>query len=270
MRKRKMTDDEILDYYVEMDGYDPDTADALPETYELNENIMIGEDEAKKIVKETYKSINTFYGIYYPNGVSKVDFTALFMLAWSISMFVLAFILKGGLILLIGAFMALSLAVIVGYTQKQQLYFYKIASKTVTIYKWKHSNKMVIYLDKKNIFKYKNGKWKQFCDEEYELGSRLLFQKIIGKLTIKQKKNKFTIYGHKKNSYIKFEAGQFKEIGYIPLNAESMHRHTGSTQMLRPIEINTDWCVDIPKSFLDFCKEKGIEPLEENGRIRYV
>ena len=35
-----MTDEE-LDYYVEMDGCDPDTGEELPEQYELNEKITI-------------------------------------------------------------------------------------------------------------------------------------------------------------------------------------------------------------------------------------
>ena len=61
-----MTDEE-LDYYVEMDGCDPDTGEELPEQYELNENIIQGDVDAKQIVKDTYKNIKSIYGRYIPN-----------------------------------------------------------------------------------------------------------------------------------------------------------------------------------------------------------
>ena len=36
------------------------------------------------------------------------------------------------------------------------------------------------------------------------------------------------------------------------------------------LEINTNRYAEIPKSFIDFCKEQGIEPLEENEHLHYV
>ena len=42
------------------------------------------------------------------------------------------------------------------------------------------------------------------------------------------------------------------------------------TNPIKNIEINTNRYAEIPKSFIDFCKEQGIEPLEENEHLHYV
>ena len=43
-----------------------------------------------------------------------------------------------------------------------------------------------------------------------------------------------------------------------------------ASERFRFVEINTDRCVEIPKSFLTFCQENGIEPLVENEHLHYV
>ncbi len=269
-----MTDEE-LDYYVEMDGCDPDTGEELPEQYELNEKILQGNADASKLVKDTYKSVHFLYGKYITN------YTRTFYWAYIIMYITIAVFFGLGIWISImhkkfffPAFI-LMLPCVIGliyfrYRQKLDLYFYKTkGNRTITLYKSKHN--IVIYADKQ-LFRFMNNKWKKIDSWQHNLGARLLFPKMVGNLSIKNQKDKLIVNGYRGCSYMELKNGILSKIYHNPIIISGAFRnhHCGRPKLIKDIEINTDRYVEIPKSFIDFCKEQGIEPPEECEHLHYV
>ena len=271
-----MTDEE-LDYYVEMDGCDPDTGEELPEQYELNEKILQGNADASKLVKDTYKSIHFLYGKYITN------YTKPFYWSYIIMYITIAVFFGLGIWISImhkkfffPAFL-LMLPCVIGLLyfrcrQKLDLYFDKVKkNKTIIIYKSKFYQ--IICFDRQ-LYRLIKNNWKRLDRWEPNLGSRLLFSKMVGKLKFKKTrdKSKKIVEAYNGCSYMELKNGILSKIYHNPIIISGAFRnhHCGRPKLIKDIEINTDRYVEIPKSFIDFCKEQGIEPLEENEHLHYV
>ena len=263
-----MTDEE-LDYYVEMDGCDPDTGEELPEQYELNEKIIQGNADASKIVKDTYKNIKSFYGQYCSHYSKWYD--------WYYIVFYIAIL--GTIAMTIGITIATNkfpylvfilfafyifIIFICKFSFKYDFIFYKTKRKTVVVYKRKN----IIT----SLFKFKFNKWKKEYDGGQILGSRPVFSKVVGKLSMKKKKDKLKIVSGKGDAYLEFKNNQLVSMAYRPIAKYDLNcdTHTSYWQKIFINEINTNRYVEIPKSFIDFCKEQGIEPPEECEHLHYV
>ncbi len=269
-----MTDEE-LDYYVEMDGCDPDTGEELPEQYELNENIIQGDVDAKQIVKDTYKNIKSIYGRYIPH------YSRLYSWHYILIYIVLLGFIAAAVgvtiatkrfpyILLVAWAFCIAVIIMLKFSFKYDFIFYKTKRKTVVVYKRK--NIIHICLGKDDLFKFKFNKWKKEYDGGQILGSRPVFSKVVGKLSMKKKKDKLKIVSGKGDAYLEFKNNQLVSMAYRPIAKYDLNcdTHSFDWQKIFINEINTNRYVEIPKSFIDFCKEQGIEPPEECEHLHYV
>ena len=71
---------------------------------------------------------------------------------------------------------------------------------------------------------------------------------------------------------MEFKNDKLVKIYHMPVIISGPWRngHTGRPKLIKNIEINTNRYAEIPKSFIDFCKEQGIEPPEECEHLHYV
>ncbi len=190
-----------------------------------------------------------------------------------------------------------------------KIYFYKHNGKVVTVHYHKYFKYLVICLEKDKFYCYnfKKDSWKESRRKIVALetwvirktfGSYLLFPYIFednarknGKfVTVKNKikvygknKNKTKIISEYKNSQRHLERRNkwkrtkymFKDgnLQYIEFR-NSILNVNGSPgtfiQYMRIYETNVVHCMEIPKSFIDFCKSQGIEPPEECEHLHYV
>ncbi len=71
---------------------------------------------------------------------------------------------------------------------------------------------------------------------------------------------------------MEFKNNQLVSMAYRPIAKYDLNcdTHSFDWQKIFINEINTNRYVEIPKSFIDFCKEQGIEPPEECEHLHYV
>lgn len=255
--------DEELDYYVEMDGYDPDTGDELPEQYELNDKIIKGDLNARKIVKDTYANINSFYGKYiinYSKWYSWYYLILYFVILATLAMSLAIYFTMNIFPYLISIMWALCFAIILilKFSFKYDMYFYKAKGKALAVYKSRFVIK--ICLSKDEIYQFRFNKWKKLDYWHSNLGSRPVFSMVVGRLKLKNKKNITVIMSGKDGAYLKFVDNKLVSMGY--------KESTWKKVIIK--EINTNRYVDIPKSFKKFCEANDIDPLSEWKYIEYV
>lgn len=269
-----MTDKQLYEL-IDNDGFDPEAGEDLPEEYELNEKLMKGNKEAKKLVIDTYNNIDFLYGKFITN------YTRIF--CWPAVMIYISICVFAGIGIWVSIMwnkfffppfimVAVLIASLVAVMRRQilKLYFFKAKeNKTVTVYKSKYY--LVINCDRQ-LYRFFNNKWKKLNRWNHNLGTRLLFSKMVGKLSIEKKKDRMTIYGYKGCSNMKFKKGVLTSIFHIKviLTGPFRNQKCGSPQLIKDIEINTNRYVEIPKSFIDFCKEQGIDPPEECEYLHYA
>lgn len=268
-----MTDKE-LDELMDNEAYDPETGEDLPERYELNEKLIKGNKAAKKLVIETYNDIDFLYGKFITNCTSFFCWAAIMIyisisvfagigiwisIRWS-EFFFPPFIMVAVLI---------ASLVFVMYRQTLKLYFLKTKeNKTITIYKSKYY--MVINCDRQS-YRFFNKKWKKLKWWNHDLGTRLFFSKMVGNLKIKVKKNKKTIIGYSGFSYMEFKDDTLTRMFHRSVKlTPPLRGPKGPPKLIKNIEINTDRYAEVPNSFIDFCKEQGIEPPEESAHLHYI
>lgn len=252
-----------------------DMLDEENKSIELEENPTSLALDLKTLVKETYDKIDFAYGIYNPRAVSFFHpilcflyFSVIFTFAFSFVVLYLNGIYPWGVSLwwlVVGCFIAYILC-----GKKYEIYFYKCKGKTVTIYCRKGN--FVVYFNKKQVFQYKNGQWSKITNWDGATDNKLLFSRIKGDLEIKSKKGKMEIARQDRYGGIEFVDDNLSAIWYCPVVKVGMVKdiHSSNYAEVKVLEINTERYVEIPKSFVDFCKEQGIAPLAENEHLHYV
>ncbi len=184
----------------------------------------------------------------------------------------------------------------------RKVYFYKHNGKAFTIHFCKYCKYFGVCVedDKFFLYKFKNDSWseneKQYLDKDMFMGTYLLFpylftQNIKKDGVLFECKNKIKKCS---NNVTKVISSQYKERGrefqttYLFKNDKLVNikysryikgmssivgqgsRTTIITQYLRIYETNVIHCMEIPKSFIDFCKSQGIDPPEECEHLHYV
>lgn len=272
-----MTDKQLYEL-IDNECFDPETGEDLPEDYNLNEKLMKGDKSAKKLVIETYNNIDFLFGKYIANYITCRGF-----FYWGYVLMYLSILVFTGLGIWVSirwskfffppfiiVAVLIAALVFIMYRKTFYIYFYKTKdNKTVTIYKSKYY--LVVNFDRQ-LYRFFNNKWKKLKMWNPDLGTRLLFSKMVGKLAIKNKKDISIIYGYRDCSRMKLNKGVLTSIYHSPVILTGAFRNElcGRPQIIKDIEINTNRCAEIPKSFIDFCKEQGIEPLEECEYLHYV
>ena len=149
------------------DEYDPETDEDLPTKYELTDELIYGEKEAKQIVKDTYKDMKFVYGMHLPNFFSKwskFPFLLIELLfpigsiVWSIICIInKLYLFLPPVIILIG----LSIfAHFYSEQEKREVWWFKWKGKTITIYKILNTigrGNIIVYINNKCDWIY-NGK----------------------------------------------------------------------------------------------------------------
>lgn len=266
-----------------------DYKDYLPDKYSLNKNLVSGDEYAKNMVLDTYKSINTLYGLFTPSAMSLgikifvMSVIGLMFLAGLVITFV--FWSDAGLIFTLAC---LGFGCIVYrlmfYSRKMYVYMYKEKGKNIIIYKDTKEDTYIVYMNKKQIYRYEDEEWHQIKKANH-MGGRLLFQHVCGELMVKKHRRDIVeIYCRNRapfeihfRCYYQISAqffikkGKPWRINYYPAYLPDNGRVRGAnSEQLEILEINTDRVAEVPISFLKFCEDNGIEPLKENEHLRYV
>ncbi len=295
MRKNLIDKDDLIDieedkdlYDFQLDDeYDWNTDEDLDAKYELTEELIYGSKEAKQIVKDTYANFDFVYGKYYPNGL-KGNFEKFILLPIKILMLMGSIF---GIIfctiinpLYLQAIPFLGMIVMVGIVhyflqeEVREVWWYKWNGKTVTIYKIlnrRGKNNLIVYINKNYDWIYNVNKKEWKANRKYEcMDSRLLFKYLTGFLFIDKKEydevevyacNNDSIYGGKTSKYkscsLTLKRGVPKHITKWTSNV---------SERFEFLEVNTSKCAEIPKSFIEFCEQEGIEYPEENEHLHYV
>ncbi len=270
------------------DEYDPETDEDLPTKYELTEELIYGEKEAKQIVKDIYKDLQFVYGKFYPSYFDKwVKFVS-----WLIQIVIL---LGSGFMLFIAFYteqyfcVALSIISLLAglithfyfQQEKREVWWYKWEGKTIVVQKILNKlgrGNIIVHMNKSYdwVFKVKQDQWTQNHRSLNVLDNRLMFNRFKGEIFLEKKNNEqLEIYTYdnkspkSKSVFLILKNNTPKIIEYYP-GYDVGKRKSIYNQKFEFLEINTDRYVEIPKSFIDFCKEQGIEPPEECEHLHYV
>ncbi len=275
------------------DEYDSEKDEDLPTKYELTEDLIYGSKEAKQIVKDTYKDMKFVYGRYFPAVFSKSAKFALalvqilfftFGIAW-----IILCILYKAYFFIIPVFGLYGLAIYAHFyaeKEEREVWWFKWKKKTITIYKILNTvgkGNVLIYINNQCDYMYnaKKGQWQK--NKKFVcMDSRLMFKHLNGFLHIdKKENNEIEIYACNpdrmsnktkskyKSASLTLQNNVPKLLVYWPDYDIAAHQWP-VPQHFEFLEINTDRYVEIPKSFIDFCKEQGIEPPEECEHLHYV
>ena len=275
------------------DEYDAEKDEDLPTKYELTEELIYGEKEAKQIVKDIYKDMKFVYGRYFPAVFSKSAKFALalvqilfftFGIAW-----IILCILYKAYFFIIPVFVLYGLVVYAHFyaeKEEREVWWFKWKKKTITIYKILNTvgkGNILVYINNQCDYMYnaKNGQWQK--NKKFVcMDSRLMFKHLNGFLHIDKKENdEIEIYACNpdimsnetkskyKSASLTLQHNVPKLLIYWPGYNMAIKKQT-LPQHFEFLEINTNRYAEIPKSFIDFCKEQGIEPLEENEHLHYV
>ncbi len=189
----------------------------------------------------------------------------------------------------------------------RNIYFYKYNGKLVTVHYNKFLKYLMICLETDGyyIYNFKKKSWKQEVKKEKvseiwnmrrNCGSYLLFPYLYEDNARKngiyvKVQNKIKNYGKNKTKIISSYYGKgyndSHHTNYIFVNEKlqyikhsysylgTSHKGGGlskrwTMQYLRIYETNVIHCMEIPKSFIDFCKSQGIDPPEECEHLHYV
>lgn len=260
----------VKDFYD--DEYDDEEGIDLTE---LEDSPTCITQDINEFVKDTYKKINFAYGIYKPKAVNIFHpflcclyFSIIVTFAFSFVVLHLNGVYPWG-VSLWWLFVSCIIWYIV-YSKKYELYFYKCKGRTITIYN--RNGNITIYFNKKQVFQYKNYQWTKITDWDDSVDNKLLFSRIKGNLKIENKKEKVEIVREDRYGGIEFINDNLAGIWYCPVVKVGMVKNTHSSNYteIKILEINTNRYAEIPKSFIDFCKEQGIEPPEECEHLHYV
>ncbi len=274
------------------DEYDPETDEDLPTKYELTDELIYGEKEAKQIVKDTYKDMKFVYGMHLPNFFSKwskFPFLLIELLfpigsiVWSIICIInKLYLFLPPVIILIG----LSIfAHFYSEQEKREVWWFKWKGKTITIYKILNTigrGNIIVYINNKCdwIYNVKTGQWAK--NKKFNcMDSRLMFKHLNGFLNMEKKQNgDVEIYAcndmSSNDTKSKYKSASLTLANGIPKliihwpGYNMAYRKNEFPQHFEFLEINTNRYAEIPKSFIDFCKEQGIEPPEECEHLHYV
>lgn len=296
-RKKKSED------YIEMDvnplllddEFDIKTEEDLPDDNpELTESMIGGEADAKKQVQSLYRSLKFVYGKYDPNYISPFHsfifhFAPIWVMIGAYIMCILVainygFTLDFWFIFICGTV----LPIVFLWLQRKEIksvWWWKEKGRTVSIYQIDKKNgkgDIIVYVNSKYMWRYdqKKGQWVE--NDLIVMGSRLLFNKMTGELRTKEMKDgKVEIGAYRRGlmqaSWCKRKTKDTKILlkDGVPVYIDHWTERGSdgesvNTQRFFFHEINTDKKVGIPRSFLDFCEEKGIEPLKEGEHLYYL
>ena len=273
-----MTDKQLYSLIHEEVPLAPSPNDDPPEKYELDEKLMKGNETAKKLVIETYDNIDFLFGKYIANYI-----TCRGLFYWGYLLMYFSILLFTGIGIWVSIMwnkfffppfiivaVLIAALVFIMYRKAFDIYFYKTKdNKTVTIYKSKY---YMVINNNRQLYRFFNNKWKKLNWWNHNLGTRLLFSKMVGKLSIKKKNDKMIIYGYCDCANMKLKNCVLNSIYLSPMIIAGPFRNQqcGRPMLIKNIEINTNRYAKIPKSFIDFCKEQGIEPPEECEHLHYV
>ena len=155
------------------DEYDAEKDEDLPTKYELTEELIYGEKEAKQIVKDIYKDMKFVYGRYFPAVFSKSAKFALalvqilfftFGIAW-----IILCILYKAYFFIIPVFVLYGLVVYAHFyaeKEEREVWWFKWKKKTITIYKILNTvgkGNILVYINNQCDYMYnaKNGQWQK-------------------------------------------------------------------------------------------------------------
>lgn len=274
------------------DEYDAEKDEDLPTKYELTEDLIYGSKEAKQIVKDIYKDMKFVYGRYNDSNYARQSKIGGYIvetafLLGSIFVLALAIMWRIYIIILPAMWLLIGDVIIYLYFKKKfkMVWWYKCGRKTATIYQYDdpfRKGDIIIHVNDNYSWRYnnKNGEWSK--SNRYFMDARLLFKYLNGYLEMNTLENGQTeIYTcnptsadsnkrtNVKSASLIIENNIPKIIEYWP-ESSVMGWRLLKSQRFEFLEINTNRYAEIPKSFIDFCKEQGIEPLEENEHLHYV
>lgn len=240
------------------------------------------------IIKEQYDNIHFLYGSYNPThfclGARIAIFgtlCGLFPLIYFLIKELLKDTINWWLCICFGAF---AFVWCIGYViflnmlygKSSRVYYYKDKNNTITIYKYYFRKKLAIaYGETCFEYNYKNKSWQNSIDKH--MGANLMFPFISFPTKLKN-----TLFSTIIKVYHQFESlkiadfrlSRFKNNKLKSMNRYSLTsmpvRRSSAFERLKVKEINTNRNVEVPKSFIDFCKAKGIEPPKENEHLHYV
>lgn len=274
-------------------AYDED--ETYPDKYELNEDLISGDEYGKKTVIDTYKNMDSMYGIFRSSHsnmlaiciavLALMNVASLTMLIASLvrksssTTIVVAFIIEAGFVFL--TYKALKFVI----GKKFEIYMYREDGKNIIVYKNVKKDICVVYTGKKQIYLYEYEEWHPIY-LPYHVGGRLLFQYLCGQLMVYEHSNGIVEIYCRNRAFFEFRRGgrYQKSADMLIKNGKpwrinyynetfpdgSGRARSTSSEQIEFVEINTARVAEIPKSFLDFCEKEGIEPLKENEHMRYV
>ncbi len=275
------------------DEYDPETDEDLPTKYELTEELIYGEKEAKQIVKDIYKDMKFVYGRYFPAVFSKLAkfeflFLQVFFFLGGIA-FIALCVLNKIYFLTIFSLVFFGFVVFLHFyaeKEEREVWWFKWKKKTITIYKILNTigkGNILVYINNQYNYVYddKKGQW-QKNKKLNCMDSRLMFKHLNGFLHIDKKENdEIEIYACNPDRMSNKTKSKYKSASLTLQNNvpkllvcwpdyDIVAHKWPVPKHFEFLEINTNRYAEIPKSFIDFCKEQGIEPLEENEHLHYV
>ena len=184
----------------------------------------------------------------------------------------------------------------------RKVYFYKHNGKAITIHFSNYSKYIGVCVedDKFFLYKCKNDSWseneKQYLKKDMFMGTYLLFPYLFKQnlrkdgvlINVKNKikncrnnvikviSSQYKGRERKFQTIYKFKNDKLDNIKYS-MYTTGMSSVVGrgvrtyiKTQYLRIVTTNNVMCMQIPKSFIDFCISQGIEPPEECEHLHYV
>lgn len=270
-----------------------DTDENYPDKYELNEDLITGDSYARNTVIDTYKNMNSMYGIFRS---SHHKYNLLFIIIpvimniASLGMLI-AMLIKGSetavfaLVIEVGFLFLGYFAIKFAKGKKFYVYMFKEGGKNIIIYKHPKQDMYVVYLGKNQICMYEYEEWHEIAFP-YHVGGRLMFQYLCGELMVKEHRSGVVeIYcrnraffelkcrrRYQKSADLLIKNGKPWRINYYNeiFPDENGNSRAQNSEQIEFLEINSDRVVQIPKSFLKFCEKAEIEPPKESEHLRYI
>lgn len=307
MGKLKEKVEDELNLYLDIfyENTNRETGEELPEKFELTDDIIKGDAKAVELVKDTYKDINTLHGVFYPAYkalIQRLIVTIPFFLA-SLVCLITSIVLiitdapnrsddegnRWGLFV-VCLFVGIVIWFISGRQTKLEVWYEKFNGRSMAVYKNLKDNAITVYLGRDMAYKYseEEGEWVQI-EHEYYMDSRLLFSRFVGRLNLKELKNgNIEVYVKNpltlneatklksfraKSARMVLKENKLKSIEYYPIeriwSKGGKRERVNQPQILSVLDINNDFVFEIPKSFISYCEEQGIE-LPQSNRINYI
>lgn len=248
----------------------------IEDTTKLEKNNKGKNKEAINTAKECYNNIQNFIGIYYPAYKSPTKLWIIRGIAIAIFL-VIAFafipwIMKSTSNLWIALFLLVwdtaFLIIIITHFKNVRIniFCYFDDGKPMFVYWDKNCKKyFIVNFGQKKKFKFvkKHNVW--IKNNEKLAPDKFYFEKIRGNAKIEKSENNVTniiVCNNTKNPNKVTTKLAIKD--NMPLYISTEDRRIDFT------EINIDKYIEIPKSFLDFCKKEKITPPEENNFLHYT